>query len=49
MGDLDTSKSKVVPEIKHHTMKMYVRADVQLSTFLTMALGGEWSASCSTN
>jgi hypothetical protein len=29
---------------KHRTMKTYSRMEVYLYTFLTLALGGEWSA-----
>jgi len=32
---------------KHHTVKMYRGAEVELHSFLTSAMdGGEWSASC---
>jgi hypothetical protein len=42
-GDLDISKGKVVPVIKHCAMKMHVGTNIQLSTFLNMALEGACS------
>jgi hypothetical protein len=39
-------KGKVVPVLKHYTMKAYWGVEVQIHIFLTSALaGGEWSAS----
>jgi hypothetical protein len=40
------NKGKILPVLKHYTIKVYARAEVKPHIFLTSALdGNEWSAS----